>query len=597
MAHYRYIVFLFLCVTACATAPHGPDPAASHLSPDIDQTLSGCASGQYPCGSETPFSRLMEKTRTPSDNGPDHYINLLEQGDDALVARLHLIRSARHAIELQTFIWGSDDVSDLFFQELLLAARRGVRVRVLVDQLTGNRQGKWLKYGAVAHKNLQIKLYNPTFYKGKNTALDLMAAFLFYYRTFNQRMHNKVLIVDGAVGITGGRNIERKYFDLDPEFTFKDRDVLVIGPVVADMRHSFLEYWRDKRSVPLCRLNDIASRRVRPVPRVFAPLAPMLATLSRRASDNRYIQQTFIDTATPISGPVWFFADRPGKKPRRGKTRIISCATGLKQILLDADHSLVIQTPYLLLSRKALRGFKHLRKKTPAIDIIVSTNSLVTSDSLSVYAVAFKQKKKMVKKLKFKIFELKAMPADVRKMVRGYDQLAAAFRRRVKNTEQSRSDGRIHPQVSIHGKSFVVDDTVAWIGSHNFDPRSEYYNTEAALAIWDHTVAIQVKNNILRDAAPQNSYFIARQPQVPVISHLSGLIGSLSRALPFLDIWPFRYTTSYELRAGKTPVPRDDPRFLDHYRNVEAFPGINISIRAMEARLLTAMGGFVWPIL
>ncbi|RUA02685.1 MAG: hypothetical protein DSY89_02385 [Deltaproteobacteria bacterium] len=600
MRYLSYIGLIFFIMTGCAGRS---DLTAPRSYPEVDSALSGCVDGRYPCGRATPFDTLVEKTIPRPDQGQRHFVNLLEHGDDALVVRLHLIRSARRSIDFQTFIWGSDDVSDLFFKELVLAARRGVRVRILVDQLTGNRQGKWLTYGAFVHQNLQIKLYNPTFHKGKNTPLDLMAAFLFYYHTFNQRMHNKVFIVDAGVGITGGRNIERKYFDLDPEFTFKDRDVLVVGPVVADMEQSFIEYWKDKRSVALRQLNNTDPQRTG-IPVVSpkwlptdSPLEPMLAALDQRASDQRYIKDVFVDTALPVSGDVRFFSDPPGKKPRRSKKAPFSCASGLHRIIFGAEHSLVMQTPYLLFSRKALRGFKKMRKKNPALEIIASTNSLATTDSLSVYAIAFKEKKKLVKNLKFTICELKSVPGDVRSMVRNYDRLREKIDRHLENQDLYALGIDIQPQIGLHGKSFVVDDKVAWIGSHNFDPRSDHYNTEVGLAIWDKTVAARLKENILRDVAPQNSYLIARQPQVPVISYFSGLVGSLFRALPFLDIWPFRYTTSYELRPGKKPVPRDHPLFQEHYKNMGAFPGINLSIRAMQVRLLTVMGGFLAPIL
>ncbi len=600
MQRHLVIGFFLLIVTACAGRPHGPDLVGPHTHPDLDRTLSGCADGRYPCGQATPFPRLIEKTMPWSGRGRRHYVNLLEHGDDALVARLHLIRSAKRSIDFQTFIWGADDVSDLFFRELVLAARRGVHVRVLVDQLTGNRQGKWLMYGAFVHENLEIKLYNPTFYKGRNSPLDLLAAFLFYYRAFNQRMHNKVFIIDRSIGITGGRNIERKYFDLDPDYIFKDRDVLVVGPVVAEMERSFSEYWDDKRSVALARLNDRIFQLVdisqKWLP-MNTPLSPMLSTLDRRASDVRYIKEVFVNSAIPVSGEVRFFADHPGKQSRRNKQQPVTCAAGLKQIVFNADHSLIMQTPYLLFSRKALRGFKRLRKKKPALTIIASTNSLAATDCLSAYAVAFKQKKKLVKQLKFQIYELKPVPADIQRMVRNYGQLVAGSNHDINRSQGSASGSGTRLRVGIHGKSFVVDDTVAWVGSHNFDPRSDYYNTEVALVIWDRSVAVTLKNHILRDAAPQNSYFIAKQLQVPIISYFSGLLGNLSRALPFFDLWPFRYTTSYELRAGKMPVPREHPRFYEHYRNMGAFPGINLSIRAMEARLLTAMGGFLAPIL
>ena len=143
----------------------------------------------------------------------------------------------------------------------------------------------------------------------------------------------------------------------------------------------------------------------------------------------------------------------------------------------------------------------------------------------------------------------------------------------------------------------VLDDNVAMIGSHNFDPRSANLNTEAGVIIWDEAVAGRLKSDIMHDCAPQNSWFVAKRKQVPVISYFSGIIGSISRALPIFDIWPFRYTTSYELKEGMEPVPFGHPDFYRNYKDLKAFPGINLSRRATQTRLITAMGGFITPII
>ncbi len=114
-------------------------------------------------------------------------------------------------------------------------------------------------------------------------------------------------------------------------------------------------------------------------------------------------------------------------------------------------------------------------------------------------------------------------------------------------------------RIGLHSKSFVVDDRIAWIGTHNFDPRSAAFNTELAVAIRDEAVAAALKRNILRDAEPQNSWAVAPRKTIPLISHVSGFVGSISQRMPVLDIWPFRYTTNYELREGKTALPYNDP--------------------------------------
>src|SRR5690606_30596733 len=146
---------------------------------------------------------------------PVHVATLLDDSEPALAARVNLIRAARQTIDVQTFIWAQDDAGQLMLDELVHAARRGVRVRILADQLFSFEDPVLLDQLARVSPNLQVRLYNPTFQKARTRPLESAAGVVCCFMRFNQRMHNKLLLVDDAIGITGGRNYEDRYFNWD----------------------------------------------------------------------------------------------------------------------------------------------------------------------------------------------------------------------------------------------------------------------------------------------------------------------------------------------------------------------------------------------
>src|SRR3546814_9657877 len=147
-----------------------------------------------------------------------------------LLATLNLIRSAQRAIDLQTYIVDEDDAGHLVLDELLVAARRGVRVRVLIDQLSALKHVDTLAALAGAHRNFELRIYNPVLGRAHINYPQYVLAAACCWRRLNQRMHSKLLLVDDIVGITGGRNYQNDYYDCDPVYNFRDRDVLVAGP-------------------------------------------------------------------------------------------------------------------------------------------------------------------------------------------------------------------------------------------------------------------------------------------------------------------------------------------------------------------------------
>ena len=187
-----------------------------------------------------------------------HHVDLLAKGDDAWLARVHLIRAARRSIDIQTFIYKYDESGLWIYNELLAAARRGVKVRVLVDHvvspgISANRYAAM----ASAHVNMEIRLFRPI---SANALLDGIGAAqsaIFRFNSMNYRMHNKVMTIDNQVSIIGGRNFQNAYFDRDSRLCFRDRDVIVTGPILRDVHKSFEEFWGHQDSIDALRMNDL----------------------------------------------------------------------------------------------------------------------------------------------------------------------------------------------------------------------------------------------------------------------------------------------------------------------------------------------------
>jgi phosphatidylserine/phosphatidylglycerophosphate/cardiolipin synthase-like enzyme len=143
----------------------------------------------------------------------------------------------------------------------------------------------------------------------------------------------------------------------------------------------------------------------------------------------------------------------------------------------------------------------------------------------------------------------------------------------------------------LHAKSIVVDDTFAMVGTHNFDPRSDHYNTESGVIVYDKRFADRLRDSIMQDTRPGNAWVIApRQKSIPVLSAVNEFIGDVSERLPFFDLWPFRYATSYELKPGCIPMRWSDPRFFECYEPVGDFPEVNVSLKLIYTRMITAFG-------
>jgi len=582
---------------ACAVDPLHARRAAATAAAAQDRVLT--CTGADACAADSPFGELAARAQEQSTPAaPVHYVNLLEQGADALALRVHLIRSARRSIEIQTFIFAEDDAGYLIIDELVKAARRGVRVRVIVDQLFSLDDPTFYATLARAHANFELRVYNPTFHKASTPPLEFAAGVLCCFLQVNQRMHNKLLLVDDAVGVAGGRNYQDRYYDWDDEFDYRDRDVLVAGPAAAQMRDSFDAFWNYRGTVALSRLRDVAADIL--AAGITAPPyalhayrhAERVAAVSRKADDAEFIRTQFVARALRV-GHVDYFADAPGKPQDGDGPAENELGERIMGLVAGARSRILLQTPYLVLSGTARDVFAKLRKSQPGVRVVVSTNSLAATDAFYVYALSYKYKKRYLK-LGFEIHEFKPFPAEAGDLVNDYAKLGAG-------------DATVHPvkgyqkfgptplrragvRVGLHAKSMVIDDHIVIIGSHNFDPRSDFYNTESGFIIDDAPLAHAVSAAILRDAAAGNAWVIARQPREQPWRGINNAIADFSAALPLFDIWPFRYATSYELNPGCPPSAPGADDFYACHTDVGDFPEVDLPMKTLYTRTVTAFG-------
>jgi phosphatidylserine/phosphatidylglycerophosphate/cardiolipin synthase-like enzyme len=544
-----------------------------------DKTINCPPTNINRCAIDTPLISLVDI----SQNNNRDFVSLLEKGEDSLLLRLHMIKAAKKSIDIQTFIWVNDDAGHLVLAELLEAAKRGVKVNIIIDQLFSMGSSWFLSELATLHTNLNVRLFNPTFNEGHTSAFDFFSALACCLSNLNRRMHNKLFLVDDIYGINGGRNYNDRYFDWDVNFNYRDRDALAVGSVAKQMKESFNEFWHSQWVVPLENLDDIALRILNNQAHNTVWSVPKKTKASRltlKSYNYNYIKETFVDPAISVDS-LEYFSDSPKKlfKPNKDdKEQYKLMSLKIKDLIASTKDNLLFQTPYLVLSRKAYKALKSLHKRKPNVNISVSTNSLSSTDAYYVYAISFKHKKKYMKKIKLNIFEYKQNPGNKMELFANSNM-----------TEKTR--------FGLHAKSIIIDNYTSLIGSHNFDHRSDILNTESGLIIQSSELAEKLSNNIKNDMLPENSWVIAPNKKIPVLSFFSGMIATVSRSLPTLDIWPFRYSSSFQLKEGKQAVAISDKDFYDNYTNVGSFPEVDLSFKQIQTIIISAFAGFAEPVM
>jgi phosphatidylserine/phosphatidylglycerophosphate/cardiolipin synthase-like enzyme len=643
---------LALLLGGCATLSPQQRSAAAEVAVSARSTQVDCMRADA-CALPSPLMAMARDTLAASTPAaPRHRALILDDAPDALLARIHLIRAARRSIGLQTYIFDEDDSAQLVLDELQAAAFRGVKVRILVDQLAALRKVETLAALSSLHANLELRVYNPVLDRARLSLPMYAVAAACCWRQLNRRMHNKLLVVDDAVGIVGGRNYQDDYYDWGGEFNFRDRDLLLAGPAVADMAANFEAFWVSGRSVPAEQLGDVARylREHGPPPaphHVFHNPARVRALLAEVA-DDAVLRTRFVAPALPVQG-VKFLADLPAKHGRDTAAELVDATAvagnpspdtshGLRGLIAGADREILLQTPYLVLSKPAQALFRELRQRPQPPRVLVSTNSLASTDAFIAYALSYKYKRRYLRDFGFEIHEFKPFPADApfelgatgaglqEAEPPGASARAGAGSLRERQlaerglrSEPASEAGRPSPfassgglpvrlkraglRMGMHAKSLVIDGRVGVVGTHNFDPRGDSLNTESAVVIADPGFAAALAASIRRDMAPANAWTIGRRDDAPIFSGIEYNLSKLSERMPVFDLWPYKYATSYEYVPGPGCPPTVAPPspFAPEFRRcnqpVGDFPEVDIGLKWLGVRTFTAFGSGLSPIL
>ncbi len=606
------LIALCLILSACSSLPEKDKRVAQDFAKQIQGTQSTCSKADH-CSLASPLYALADAAQISSKPGNEqHSLILLDQGYDALLTRLHMIETAKQTVELQVFIFDFDETGTLVLDALVRAAQRGVKVRLLLDQLYGLSLPQLQAKLAVLHKNFELKLYSPIFMQAKTNKAEFFAGILFEFNALNSRMHTKLLLVDNKMAIVGGRNIQDRYFDWSQTYNYRDRDVWVAGPVAKKMAANFNAFWTNERSIPAAQLDDVAITLLQAKSNPDSlnlpdrPFSMRMQAIKDMAGDAENVLKEIQPYMNQV-GYIGFYGDLPEKHDSQASSRA-RASNAVYQLISQAQHTVLLQTPYLVMSRMARQTFRSIQRRANPVEVRVSSNSLAATDAFPAYALSHKYKRLYLKELGFRIYEFKPFPASAFMRVgqsQGWSDPHPA-----EGTDTNALLGSVGSagkvlvvdkehkiRVGLHAKSMVVDKRLAVIGSHNFDPRSDQYNTESMLVIDDVDFAQRLSASIENDMQPDNAWAIAPRKSLPALANVNYRMGKMSEHLPIFDIWPWPYATSYQLTAECSNIPYNDPRFDTCSEPVGDFPEVNMSMKAVYTRILTAFGAGFEPIL
>lgn len=456
---------LLSLVAACATHPSAT-------------TLERTVSHALPADAATPLRDALAApgAARPGESG----FRLLADGAAALQMRIALARAATRTLDMQYYIATEDTTGKLLLGAALYAADRGVRVRMLVDDLNF-RDIDRVMAALNTHPNIEIRVFNP-FGASQRDVMQRTTIFFTRIDRFTRRMHNKAMIADNQVAIVGGRNLGDEYFSASPTLQFRDLDVLAAGPVTHDISASFDAYWASGSSYPLRVLNH----------QTFDPkeLDAMRDELRAHWRKNAEPYNAKPLNATPLAqqiargelGLVWasaeFEADAPDKVAQPTDDYVSPPMRRLAELIRAAQHEFLAFSPYFVPHDE---GVKILGDTTArGVRVAILTNSLAATDAVAVQA-GYGPYRVPLLRHGVELYEYKARPGRPRLL-------------------GSRS------RASLHAKAYVIDREILVIGSMNLDRRSAHLNTELALVIHSPALAQQVATIFARATQPDESY-------------------------------------------------------------------------------------------
>ncbi|HEX4480176.1 MAG TPA: phospholipase D family protein, partial [Rudaea sp.] len=427
----------------------------------------------------TPTAQYV--ANTTADHSNQSGFRLLSNNIDALMSRVVLADKAAKSIDLQYYIFDADPTGKLVAQRLLAAADRGVRVRLLVDDLDAGDAEHMLD-ALDAHPNIQVRLFNP-FHTRNPSIFSKIGQFIVDGPRLNRRMHNKSFIVDNTVAIVGGRNIGDAYFEGGNTQHFRDLDVIAIGPVVAETSRAFDVYWNDNASYPVkafdttkANRNDVDHWRAR-LQKEARPLSESeyASVLIDALPGGRNVDQP----GQWFWGPARLIADNPQKVDDENDDPSLLIQPKLDRMIGSANKEVLLLSAYFVPGEEDTKYFVSLAKS--GVKIRVLTNSLAATDEPLVHAGYARYRRELIEG-GVEIYELRPQIPN-----------------------QAPSHGA-SSGVSLHAKCIIVDRERIFIGSMNMDQRSKLLNTEMGIVAASPDLAAAAAEYFDRAARPRNAY-------------------------------------------------------------------------------------------
>jgi putative cardiolipin synthase len=433
---------LILMIAGCATLPKNFDRPESYALTDTENTSLGKV-------------RAKERAAHPGKSG----FHLLGNGLDAFVARAVLSNYAERSIDVQYYLYHNDLVGKLFTDLLFKAADRGVRVRLLVDDM--DLADKDLGVAAIdSHPNIEVRIFNPF-----SRNVGRTSQFVTRLGSVTRRMHNKTFTVDNQFAILGGRNIGNEYFDADPDLEFEDLDVMAIGPVVKEVSSVFDQYWNSELAYPA----SVLLKSKMPTPEEVQELRGKLNQFVTDQNDSEYLHALRnSNLANEIRkhhiefgwGDAEVVFDQPEKLLHDLSETQYHLSPMLKPYWKGIEKELIIFSPYFVPGKSGTAFLTQLAQRGVRVRIL--TNSLASNDVGLVHA-GYKKYRKDLLRAGIELYELN------KKLTR-------------KQRKEKKGKGG-SSKASLHAKSFVFDRKQVFIGSLNLDPRALLHNTEIGVIL------------------------------------------------------------------------------------------------------------------
>jgi cardiolipin synthase C len=459
--------------------------------------VSGCAS--LPRHVEKSRSEALSDPATTSlgrivaaEEGANNLsgIRLLVSGEEALADLITLADHAERTLDIQYYIIHQDDSARILLHHVRLAADRGVRVRVLVDDLnTAGEDRRFMHLGERA--NVEVRVFNP-FPGGRSATWTRLLASVNDIPRINHRMHNKLFVADNALAITGGRNIGDQYFTRDQYNNFIDLDVVAAGAIVPELSASFDAFWNSKYAYPIA---SVAS------PVSAEPASPPLVDSGAVANANRLEGELDSGRVQLTWVPATVLADRPAKiASETAPNEEVTIANSISALMRSARQELIVISPYFVPGTDGVAMMRELVEQ--GVHIRILTNSLASTDSPLVHNGYARYREDLLK-LGVELSEVRPKLGQKR--------------------------DRFHPfrgsNASLHAKALVIDQKTVFIGSMNMDARSARTNSELGLVMRSAEIARQV-TSLLDDISADGSYKLQLVDHSDQIEWSSGEPGS-----------------------------------------------------------------------